>query len=195
MLLIIGGKSGSGKDSVVKEFEKNGWKKIIKYTNRPKREGEIDGVDYHFVSTELMETIPFIFKQSFVVANGDTWYYGFPMEHIILPDNKNDKYITIMTPFEYNSFLNMTKEFKIIGKDFISVQIDIPDDIRRERLIKRGDNIEEINRRIKADNKDFEGWELKHRKESQFPLFYIRDGIGDRTPEDIYNTIIKMMES
>jgi len=195
MLLIIGGKSGSGKDSVVKEFEKNGWKKIIKYTNRPKREGEIDGVDYHFVSIKLMETIPFIFKQSFVVANGDTWYYGFPMEHIILPDNKNDKYITIMTPFEYNSFLNMTKEFKIIGKDFISVQIDIPDDIRRERLIKRGDNIEEINRRIKADNKDFEGWELKHRKESQFPLFYIRDGIGDRTPENIYNTIIKMMES
>lgn len=195
MLLIIGGKSGSGKDSVVKEFEKNGWKKIIKYTNRPKREGEIDGVDYHFISIELMETIPFIFKQSFIVANGDTWYYGFPMEHIILPDNKNDKYITIMTPFEYNSFLNMTKEFKIIGKDFISVQIDIPDDIRRERLIKRGDNIEEINRRIKADNKDFEGWELKHRKESQFPLFYIRDGIGDRTPEDIYNTIIEMMES
>ena len=55
--------------------------------------------------------------------------------------------------------------------------------------------MEEIDRRIKADNKDFEGWELKHREESQFPLFYIRDGIGDRTPEDIYNTIIKMMES
>ena len=195
MLLIIGGKSGSGKDSVVKEFEKNGWKRIVKYTNRPKREDEIDGVDYHFVSIELMETIPFIFKQSFVVANGDTWYYGFPMEHIMLSDNKNDKYIIIMTPFEYNKFLDMTKEFKIIGKDFISVQIDVPDDIRRERLIKRGDDIEEIDRRIKADNKDFEGWELKHREESQFPLFYIRDGIGDRTPKDIYNIIIGMMES
>lgn len=195
MLLIIGGKSGSGKDSVVKEFEKNGWKRIVKYTNRPKREGEIDGVDYHFVSIELMETIPFIFKQSFVVANGDTWYYGFPMEHIMLPDNKNNKYIIIMTPFEYNKFLDMIKDLKTIGKDFISVQIDVPDDIRRERLIKRGDDIEEINRRIEADNKDFEEWGLKHRKESQFPLFYIRDGIGDRTPEDIYNTIIEMMES
>ena len=151
MLLIIGGKSGSGKDSIVKEFEKNGWKKIIKYTNRPKREGEIDGVDYHFVSISFMETIPFIFKQSVVVANGDTWYYGFPTGHIMLNGDKNDKYI-------------------------------------------RGDDIEEIDRRIKADNKDFEGWELKHREESQFPLFYIRDGIGDRTPEDIYNTIIKMME-
>ena len=113
----------------------------------------------------------------------------------MLPDNKNDKYIIIMTPFEYSSFLNMIKGFKTIGKDFISVQIDIPDDIRRERLIKRGDDIEEINRRIEADNKDFEEWGLKHRKESQFPLFYIHDGIGDRTPEDIYNTIIEMMES
>lgn len=195
MLLIIGGKSGSGKDSVVKEFEKNGWKKIIKYTNRPKRENEIDGVDYHFVSISFMETIPLIFKQSFVVANGDTWHYGFPTGHIMLNGDKNDKYIIIMTPFEYNKFLDMTKGLKTIGKDFISVQIDVPDDIRRERLIKRGDDIEEINRRIEADNKDFEGWELKHRKESQFPLFYIRDGIGDRTPEDIYNTIVKMMES
>ena len=195
MLLIIGGKSGSGKDSVVKEFEKNGWKKIIKYTNRPKREGEIGGVDYHFVSTKFMETIPLFFKQSFVVANGDIWYYGFSTEHIILNGDKNDKYIVIMTPFEYSNFLNFTKGLKTIGKDFISVQIDIPDDIRRERLIKRGDDIEEINRRIEADNKDFEEWELKHREESQFPLFYIRDGIGDRTPEDIYNTIIEMMES
>ena len=195
MLLIIGGKSGSGKDSVVKEFEKNGWKRIIKYTNRPKRQNEIDGVDYHFIPIGIMETRAFLFRQSFEVANGDTWYYGFPMEHIMLPDNKNDKYIIIMTPFEYSSFLNMIKGSKTIGKDFISVQIDIPDDIRRERLIKRGDDIEEINRRIEADNKDFEEWGLKHRKESQFPLFYIHDGIGDRTPEDIYNTIIEMMES
>ena len=115
MLLIIGGKSGSGKDSVVKEFEKNGWKKIIKYTNRPKREGEIDGVDYHFVSIGFMETIPFIFKQSVVVANGDTWHYGFPTGHIMLNGDKNDKYIIIMTPFEYNKFLDMTKGLKIKG--------------------------------------------------------------------------------
>ena len=195
MLLIIGGKSGSGKDSVVKEFEKNGWKKIIKYTNRPKRKGEIDGVDYHFVSIGFMETIPFIFKQSVVAANGDTWYYGFPMEHITLNEDKNSKYIVIMTPFEYNRFLDITKGLRTIGKDFISVQIDVPDDIRRERLIKRGDDIEEINRRIEADNKDFEIWELKYKENENFPLFYVRDGIGDRTPEDIYNVIVNMMES
>lgn len=194
MLLVIIGKSGSGKDSVVKEFEKNGWKKIIKYTNRPKRNGEIDGIDYHFVSINFMEEKSFFSEESFTVASGDTWYYGISSEDLyksLFTDKKNN-YVIIMTPTEYkklNKILYTTK-----GIDYISAQIDIPDDIRRERLIKRGDNIEEINRRIEADNKDFEGWELKHREESQFPLFYIRDGIGDRTPEDIYNTIIKMME-
>lgn len=195
MLLIIGGKSGSGKDSVIKEFEKNGWKRIVKYTNRPKREGKIDGVDYHFVTIDFMKEESFFSEESFTVASGDTWYYGISSEDLyksLFTDKKNN-YVIIMTPIEYkrlNKILYITK-----GIDYISVQIDIPDDIRRERLIKRGDDIEEINRRIKADNKDFEGWELKHREESQFPLFYIRDGIGDRTPEDIYNTIIEMMES
>lgn len=195
MLLVIIGKSGSGKDSVVKEFEKNGWKKIIKYTNRPKRNGEIDGIDYHFVSINFMEEKSFFSEESFTVASGDTWYYGISSEDLyrsLFTDKKNN-YIIIMTPTEYKKLNKML--FAIKGIDYISVQIDIPDDIRRERLIKRGDDIEEIDRRIKADNKDFEGWELKHRKESQFPLFYIRDGIGDRTPEDIYNIIIKMMES
>lgn len=195
MLLVIIGKSGSGKDSVVKEFEKNGWKKIIKYTNRPKREDEIDGVDYHFVSINFMEKESFFSEESFIVASGDTWYYGISSEDLyksLFTDKKNN-YVIIMTPTEYkrlNKILYTTK-----GIDYISVQIDVPDDIRRERLIKRGDDIEEINRRIEADNKGFEEWGLKHRKESQFPLFYIRDGIGDRTPEDIYNIIIEMMES
>lgn len=195
MLLVIIGKSGSGKDSVVKVFEKNGWKKIVKYTNRPKRNGEIDGIDYHFVSINFMEEKSFFSEESFTVASGDTWYYGISSGDLyksLFTDKKNN-YVIIMTPTEYkklNKILYTTK-----GIDYISAQIDISDDIRRERLIKRGDDIEEIDRRIEADNKDFEGWELKHRKESQFPLFYIRDGIGDRTPEDIYNIIIEMMES
>ena len=195
MLLIIIGKSGSGKDSVVKVFEKNGWKRIVKYTNRPKRDGEIDGIDYYFVSINFMEEKSFFSEESFTVANGDTWYYGTLLEdlHKSLFTDKKNNYVIIMTPTEYKKLNKML--FAIKGIDYISAQIDIPDDIRRERLIKRGDNIEEIERRIKADNKDFESLKLKYRKEEFFPLFYIHDGIGDRTPEDIYNIIIEMMES
>ena len=48
-MLIIVGESGSGKTSVQKELEKMGVAKVITYTTRPKRLGEKDGVDYHFV--------------------------------------------------------------------------------------------------------------------------------------------------
>lgn len=195
MLLVIIGKSGSGKDSIVKEFEKNGWKRIVKYTNRPKRDEEIDGIDYHFVPIDVMIGKSFFFEESFTVANGDTWYYGISSEDLyrsLFTDKKNN-YIIIMTPTEYKKLNKIL--FAVKGIDYISAQIDVPDDIRRERLIKRGDDMEEIDRRIKADNKDFESLKLKYRKEEFFPLFYIHDGIGDKTPEDIYNTIIEMMES
>lgn len=58
--IVIGicGKSAAGKDStatrLVEEYKKIGIpaKKVISYTTRPPREGEVDGVDYHFVDLE-----------------------------------------------------------------------------------------------------------------------------------------------
>lgn len=58
--IVIGicGKSSVGKDytatRLVEEYNKIGIqaKKVISYTTRPPREGEIDGVDYHFVDLE-----------------------------------------------------------------------------------------------------------------------------------------------
>lgn len=57
---VIGicGKSAAGKDltatRLVEEYKKIGIpaKKVISYTTRPPREGEVDGVDYHFVDLE-----------------------------------------------------------------------------------------------------------------------------------------------
>ena len=58
-VIAIVGPSGSGKDTVLKklnEFRKI--HKIIAYTTRPIREGEIDGVDYHFISpTDFAEKV------------------------------------------------------------------------------------------------------------------------------------------
>ena len=134
-----------------------------------------NGIDYHFVSINFMEEKSFFSEESFTVASGDTWYYGISSEDLyrsLFTDKKNN-YIIIMTPTEYKKLNKML--FAIKGIDYISAQIDISDDIRKERLIKRGDDIEEIERRIKADNKDFESLKLKYRKEEFFPLFYIHD--------------------
>ena len=52
MLTIITGKSGAGKSTIVKELEKYGFHPVLTTTTRPKREKEIQNVDYHFVSEE-----------------------------------------------------------------------------------------------------------------------------------------------
>ena len=49
-LITITGPSGAGKDTVAWMLsERTGYKVLCSYTTRPKRDGEIDGVDHHFV--------------------------------------------------------------------------------------------------------------------------------------------------
>ena len=51
-LITITGPSGAGKDTVARMLsEMGGYKVLCSYTTRPKREGEIDGVEHHFVET------------------------------------------------------------------------------------------------------------------------------------------------
>jgi guanylate kinase len=57
LLIVISGPSGVGKDTVVERMEASGlpFHFVITATDRPPRKGEIDGVDYFFVSTEEFE--------------------------------------------------------------------------------------------------------------------------------------------
>lgn len=49
-LITITGPSGAGKDTVARMLsEMGGYKVLCSYTTRPKREGEIEGVEHHFV--------------------------------------------------------------------------------------------------------------------------------------------------
>lgn len=49
-LITITGPSGAGKDTVARMLsDLGGYKVLCSYTTRPKREGEIDGVEHHFV--------------------------------------------------------------------------------------------------------------------------------------------------
>lgn len=53
MIIAIVGASGSGKSTVEQELSsKYGYQKIISYTTRKQRDGEVNGRDYHFVDVE-----------------------------------------------------------------------------------------------------------------------------------------------
>ncbi len=57
LLVVLSGPSGVGKDSVLMRMRELGFPFhfVVTANSRPKRPGELDGVDYHFVSTEAFE--------------------------------------------------------------------------------------------------------------------------------------------
>ena len=52
LLLVLSGPSGVGKDAILDELARRGhdFHRVVTCTTRPPREGERDGIDYHFVS-------------------------------------------------------------------------------------------------------------------------------------------------
>ena len=146
-MIVLTGESASGKSSIERYLVDNyGFKKVVSYTTRPPRDGEVDGVDYHFVSEEffLMLKKEGFFAETAVYRD---WYYGTAKK-----DCTDDK-IAVLTPH------GLRQVSKIDGINVISFYINVP---RRDRLIKilqRGDNIEEAYRRNLSDVGVFDGIE------------------------------------
>lgn len=146
-MIVLVGESASGKSSIEKYFVDNyGYNKIISYTTRQPRQGEIDGVDYHFITKSQFRRLK---EQDFFAETAfyNDWYYG-----VAKKDCTNDK-VAVLTPH------GLRQVSKIKDINIISFYINVP---RRDRLIKilqRGDNIEESYRRNLSDVGMFDGIE------------------------------------
>lgn len=144
-MIILVGESASGKSSIEKHLVDNyGYNKIVSYTTRAPREGEVDGVDYHFISVEQFYKLKgeMFFAETAMYNN---WHYGVAKE-----DCTDDK-VAVLTPH------GLRQVSKLPNVNVISFYISVP---RRDRLIKilqRGDNIEEAYRRNLSDIGQFDG--------------------------------------
>ena len=49
-IIILCGQSGSGKDTIATKLINNHFYRVITNTTRPPRNGEVDGVDYNFIT-------------------------------------------------------------------------------------------------------------------------------------------------
>ena len=96
ILYVISGKSGTGKDTVLRNIVENtNIRQIIRYTDRPKRPGEVHGREYYFLSKEEMQEKidknEFTVLESFNTVDG-IWRYGTDLHSVI-----DSKYSHIMT--------------------------------------------------------------------------------------------------
>ena len=149
--VVLIGESGSGKSALADCLTKTyGFKKVITCTTRPKRVGEINDIDYHFIDEETFRD--FLSKDKFIeYARYYNWQYGTLKSSI---EEEVDKVI-IMTPHGYRRLKEKIDDLNNI----YSVYIEVP---RRDRLIKilqRGDDIEEAYRRNLSDVGQFDGVE------------------------------------
>ena len=180
-MLVILGKTSSGKDKTVNELiSKHGFKKLITYTTRPMRKNEKQDVTYHFISEhEFSQKVNenfFVEWKSYNTEFG-TWYYGTALEDL---ENADDNTIIILTPDGYRDIIN-----KLSNKPK-SVYIYANNATIKERLIARGDNKDEAQRRLEHDNVDFKGIENEVDK-----IFYNNKGTNI---EDVVNNILNWLK-
>lgn len=149
-IIIIGG-SGSGKDFLMRKLIKKGLTPCLKWTTRPMRANENQGIDYNFVSDELfIESInesKFLAYQKFNVTpenkDPETWYYGLTNEAF------SSAQVFIMTPGEFKYLSDSQR-----SESFV-VYLDIPRSVRESRVIKRDDQNDSVKRRLDSDEVDF----------------------------------------
>lgn len=144
--VILVGPSGSGKDHLLRGLIKMDLNYHPKITTRPKRRMENQGIEYDFITNKrfqsLLESNKIKVYQHFTINESD-WYYA------IDNNNFNDNQLFIMTPHEISMLSPEDRK-----KCFI-VYLDIDESIRRNRITRRNDNSDSVNRRIESDKEDF----------------------------------------
>lgn len=151
---ILLGKSGSGKDYLMRKLVEKGLKGSLKMTTRPQRKNETHLVTYNFVNestfTDKIKNDELICYQTFNVTpegkDPETWYYGLTKEEF------DKSQVFIMTPGEFANIDPITR------KGCFVVYLDISREIRESRLIRRQDKNDSIKRRMDADEDDFLGF-------------------------------------
>ena len=152
---IIVGPGASGKDWLQKKMIEMGYKPMKQYTTREKREYET-GEEYHFVNDnefKKMDEDGRFFSINFYAIG----WYGISYKELMESD------VAILSP------ANIRDLFKLYpgSRDrFTIVYLDMPIELRRERLARRYTNKvgDDNERRLAADESDFRNfttWDIR----------------------------------
>ena len=153
MLVILSGVSGAGKDTIKKEIIKR-MKNVISlpsFTSREPREGEEEGIQYHFITKEQ-------FKEK--IKNEEFYEYDLHHENYYgtskkLMNEKIDSGKIIVKDIEVNGTENLIKK---LGNDtkLVTIFLKVDKEELKNRLINRGDNLSEADMQLRLDRLEYE---------------------------------------
>lgn len=147
-MIILIGPSASGKTEICKELTSSfHYKKFVTTTTRPIRNNEINGIDYNFVTVDTFKKM--ISNNEFIeFTQYNDNYYGTEKKYI------DDNTVLIVESNGLISFKNSSID------NIYAYFLKIDENIRIERMEKRGDSKESIHSRVLHDrfkfNKDIE---------------------------------------
>ena len=180
-VFVFTGPSGAGKTTIANIIlkEMNFFKKIVTYTTRKIREGEIDGVSYNFVSKKKFEEF---LKKDLLLEYATVYdnYYGSLRKDVekVISTGKS-----VMFVVDVQGALTIKKKFSAA----ITVFIKTPSlEVLRVRLEKRAkDSKEVIEKRMKTAEE-----ELKI--EDKFDYIIVNDEL-DRAVKEMNDLIYKSL--
>lgn len=155
ILITIIGESGCGKNYITNKLMREvGMKMLVSCTTRLIRDGEEDGVDYHFMSREEFDRLEKENKFIEVVEyNGNK--YGFTKDEI--EKLKDSHCVAIVTPSGYHQLSSLLKDVLVIP-----VYLNTDPSQRKEKLLSRHRNeenfdfyINQIEERMEQDKVTF----------------------------------------
>ena len=158
MLVILSGVSGSGKDTIKKELIKR-MKNVVSlpsYTSRSPREGEEEGVQYHFISKEEFEE---------KIKNDEFYEYDLHHENYYGTSKKllNEKIASgkiIVKGIEVNARENLIRLLKDETK-LVTIFLKVDKEELRRRLIERDKNITEAEIQLRLGRQEYEESKIK----------------------------------
>ena len=154
-LFVILGKSCSGKTTILNEvLSKLDIPVLLSQTTRPKRDNEIDGVDYNFVTMSEFDND---YKNENVLEYDvfridsikQTWTYYTKKSDLLLDTTSQ---IKIVSPTGLAQLMS-NKELK---NNIVSIYIESSDKLRKKRYLTRCTSPDNMNDRFARDERAFQ---------------------------------------
>lgn len=176
MLVVITGKTASGKTTLKKALMAHGFKNLVTYTTRAPRDGEVDGVDYHFITDDEFADLSAMgeFLEEVANENGDGTFTRYGSAYLDYEKCGTGNFVTILDPLGVKKLYDLTT----LSFPVFTLYLRALETTCMNRALKRGDNFAETMIRLERDSGRFNMLEAMQMYEG-----YIN--VDDKSPADI----------